>query len=103
MFRRETQEQLDEEIRIMDAAGVESATAFAPVGEGPTYRAEAFDNAYKVYSKYPKPFHIYCGIDLRGVDKPGFGTATIAELERCHKMGAVGVGELHDKGRGSVG
>ena len=98
-----TQEQVDEEIRIMDAAGVESATAFAPVGEGPTYRAEAFDNAYKVYSKYPKRFHIYCGLDLRGVDKPGFGPATIAELERCHQMGAVGVGELHDKGMGIGG
>ena len=98
-----TQEQVDEEIRIMDAAGVESATAFCPVGEGPTYRAEAFDNGYKLYSKYPKRFHIYCGLDLRGVDQPGFGPATIKELERCHKIGAVGVGELHDKGMGIGG
>src|SRR5262249_36365953 len=30
-----TQEQVDQEIRIMDAAGLESAVAFCPVGEGP--------------------------------------------------------------------
>jgi predicted TIM-barrel fold metal-dependent hydrolase len=98
-----TQEQVDEEIRIMDAAGLDSATAFAPVGEGPTYRGEAFDNVHKLYSKYPKRFHIYCGLNLSGVDQPGFGPATIAELERCRKIGAVGVGELHDKGMGIGG
>lgn len=98
-----TQEQVDEEVRIMDAAGLESSVAFCPVGEGPTYRASAFDDSYKIYSKYPKRFYIYCGLDLRGVDQPGFGPATIAELERCHKMGAVGVGEIHDKGMGIGG
>jgi len=98
-----TQEQVDEEIRIMDAAGLESSVAFCPVGEGPTYRADAFDHAYKLYSKYPKRFYVYCGLDMRGVDQPGFGPATIAELERCRKMGAVGVGELHDKGMGIGG
>ena len=99
-----TPEQVDEEIKIMDAAGLEASVAFCPVGEGPTYRSEAFDNGYKLYSKYPKRFYIYTGLDLRGVDQPGWRPdATIAELERCHKAGAVGVGELHDKGMGIGG
>jgi uncharacterized protein len=98
-----TPEQVDEAVRIMDAAGLESTVVFPGVGEGPTYRASAFDDVCKLYSKYPKRFYIYCGFDLSGVAKPGFGPATIAELERCHKMGAVGVGEIHDKGMGIGG
>jgi len=31
---------------------------------------------------------------------PDSGQAAIAELERCHKAGAVGVGELSDKAGG---
>ena len=98
-----TQEQVDEEIRIMDAAGVGASVVFPAVGQGPVYRPEVFDHILKIYSKYPKRFYIYCGLDQRGIDQPGFGKATIAELERCHKMGAVGVGEIHDKGMGIGG
>lgn len=99
-----TQAQVDEEVRIMDAAGVESSVAFIPVGEGQSYRAEVFDAGYKIYSKYPKRFHIYTGLDMRGCNEPGWHPeAAIAELERCRKIGAVGVGELHDKGMGIGG
>ncbi len=98
-----TQKQVEEELRIMDAAGLESSVVFARVGEGPTYRSSDFDDCYKLYSRYPKRFYVYCGLDMRGVEQPGFGPATVAELERCHKMGAVGVGELHDKGMGIGG
>ncbi len=98
-----TQEQVDQEVRIMDEAGLEASVVFPPVGEGPNYRGTAFDDALRIYSKYPKRFYIYCGLDLRGVDQPGFGPATMKELERCHKMGAVGVGEIHDKGMGIGG
>ena len=41
---------MDAEIKIMDAAGLESTVAFMGVGEGPTYRASAFDDGYKIYS-----------------------------------------------------
>ncbi|SPE36723.1 Amidohydrolase 2 [Candidatus Sulfopaludibacter sp. SbA6] len=99
-----TPEQLEQEVKIMDAAGLESSVAFIGVGEGPTYRANAFDDGYKLYSSHPKRFYVYTGLDMRGCDQPGWRPdATIAELERCHKMGAVGVGELHDKGMGIGG
>jgi len=99
-----TPEQVDNEIKIMDEAGLESSVAFMGVGEGPTYRGNAFDDGYKLYSKYPKRFYVYTGLDMRGCDQPGWRPdATVAELERCHKMGAVGVGELHDKGMGIGG
>jgi predicted TIM-barrel fold metal-dependent hydrolase len=98
-----TQEQVDEEVRIMDAAGLDASVAFPAVGQGPIYRPEAFEQVLKLYSKYPKRFYIYCGLDLSAVDQPGFGPATIKELERCHKLGAVGIGEIHDKGMGIGG
>jgi predicted TIM-barrel fold metal-dependent hydrolase len=98
-----TPEQVDEEVRIMDAAGLESSVVFPAVGQGPVYRAEVFDNIYKIYTRYPKRFYIYCGIDMRGMGQPGWQKTAIAELERCHKMGAVGVGEIHDKGMGIGG
>jgi Predicted metal-dependent hydrolase of the TIM-barrel fold len=53
-----------------------------------------------LYGKYPDRFEVWCGIDYTGFDQPGFGAHAVAELERCLKAGARGVGELSDKGRG---
>src|SRR5262249_40772134 len=43
---------------------------------------------------------VWCGFDLTDIDQPGFGPAAVAELERCFRAGATGVGELIDKGAG---
>jgi len=59
-----------------------------------------FDSVYAIYSQYPDQFEVWCGFDYTGYDKPGFGPAAVAELERCYKLGARGVGELGDKGKG---
>ena len=59
-----------------------------------------FDSIFAIYSKYPDQFEVWCGFDYTGYDKPGFGPAAVAELERCYKLGARGVGELGDKGKG---
>ncbi len=40
---------------------------------------------------------------ITGFDQPGFGPNAIGELERCVRAGAVGVGELSDKGGGLRG
>lgn len=61
-----------------------------------------FDSLYAVYSKYPDHFDLWCGFDYSGYDQPGYGPAAVAELERCYKLGAKGVGELSDKGNGIV-
>jgi hypothetical protein len=55
---------------------------------------------YKMYAKYPGRFLVECGFDFTGCNQPGFGPAAIKELERCHKVGAVGLGECTDKGMG---
>lgn len=87
-------EQVVEWVRIMDEAGIAKAIVLA----GTT--GEEFDAIYARYAKYPDRFEVWCGFDYTGYDQPGFGPAAVRELERCHKLGAGGVGELGDKGKG---
>ena len=94
--RVKTPEDVDAMVKIMDAVGLETTIAFSEVGP-------AFDESYRLYSKYPKRFKVWCGLNMADVDQPGFGPATLKELERCCKGGAVGVGEITDKGMGIGG
>ena len=89
-----TPAEIDQWIRNMDEVGIEK-TMILTMSTG----AE-FDRLYAQYSKYPERFEVWCGLDLTGYNKPGFGPAAIKELERCHEKGARGVGEIHDKGKG---
>jgi uncharacterized protein len=88
-----TGEQLDAALKVMDAAGIEKTIAFCGTGTG-------FDAAAKIYSKRRDRFDLWCGFELKGSDQPGFGPPAVAELVRCHGAGALGVGEIVDKGRG---
>jgi uncharacterized protein len=89
-----TEEQLDRWVAIMDEVGIERSIILTmAVGE-------RFDEIVRLYSKYPDRFDLWCGFDYRGYDLPGFGPAAVAELERCFRAGAKGVGELGDKGKG---
>ncbi len=89
-----TPKEIDEWIRNMDEVGIEK-TMILTMATG----AE-FDDIYRKYSKYPERFEMWCGFDFAGYDKPGFGLAAVKELERCRHVGARGVGEIHDKGKG---
>jgi len=81
-------------VKTMDAVGVEKTVILA----GTT--GARLDQDLAKFGKFPGRFEVWCGIDYKGFDQPGFGPAAIAELERCHKAGAAGIGELSDKGRG---
>ncbi len=63
---------------------------------------ERFDSAAERYLKYKGRFEVWCGFDYTGFGQPGWEKRAIAELERCHKKGATGVGELGDKGLGEL-
>jgi uncharacterized protein len=86
--------EIDEWVRTMDEVGVEK-TIILTMATG----AE-FDEIRGKYSQHPDRFETWCGFDLSGYDKPGFGPAAVKELQRCLQAGAHGVGEIHDKGRG---
>lgn len=89
-----SQEQLEQWVQTMDEVGIDKTVVL-------TYATGAgFDSLYRVYNQYSDRFILFCGFDYTGYDEPGFGPAAVAELERCVKNGARGVGELGDKGKG---
>ena len=81
-------------VRNMDAAGIAKTVLLT----GAT--GKRFDDIVALYMPYKDRFDLWCGIDYTGFDQPGYGPSAIAELERCFRRGAVGVGELSDKGGG---
>ncbi len=87
---------VDEWVRTMDETGI-SKTMILSYSTG-----AGFDSVVVKYKRYKERFSFWCGFDYAGYDKPGWQEHAIAELERCHKMGAVGVGELGDKGLGEM-
>lgn len=91
-----SQAELEQWVRNMDAVGIERTIILTgAVGE-------RLDSLYRAYAQFGDRFEVWCGLDLRGYDEPGFGPAAVAELERCVALGGRGVGELSDKGRGLV-
>ncbi|MEN6607822.1 MAG: amidohydrolase family protein [Bryobacteraceae bacterium] len=91
-------EDVDAWVKTMDATGIETTVVFTDaVG------AE-FDKQAGLYLKrHPTRFQLWCGLDTTGIDKPDYPARAAAELERCYKKGARGVGELSDKGWGFGG
>lgn len=90
----ESPDEIDQWVRNMDAVGIEKTIVLTQE------TGAAFDSIYALYSQYPDRFEIWCGFDYTGCDQPGFGPAAVAELERCVRAGATGVGEIGDKGKG---
>jgi predicted TIM-barrel fold metal-dependent hydrolase len=93
-----TPERLAEMVRIMDATGVEKVVTFQRTGV-----PERFAELSKAFAKYPDRFYLWCGWDLSGFDQPGFAANAIKQLDECHRLGALGIGEIIDKGRGFMG
>ncbi len=85
---------LDRWVRTMDETGIRKSIIL-------TYAyGAAFDSLVSVYSRYPDRFELWCGFDYRGYESSAFPESAIRELKRCRQMGARGVGELGDKGKG---
>jgi len=90
----ETDNGVDEWVKTMDEAGIAKTIILS-------YKTGAgFDSVVDKYARYKDRFEIWCGFDYTGYKTPGWQANAIKELERCHKKGARGVGELGDKGLG---
>jgi uncharacterized protein len=89
-----TPEDVDRWVKVMDAVGIEKTVLLTMAHGG------EFDRVVELYSRHPGRFELWCGFDYTGFDQPGFGPAAVAELERCVRKGAKGVGEEGDKGKG---
>lgn len=81
-------------VSTMDELGISKAVVLSQA------HGRQFDEIIARYKKYPGRFSVWCGFDYTGYDRPGYGPAAVAELERCFKAGAQGVGEMGDKGKG---
>lgn len=88
--------EVKEWIKTMDAAGIAKSIILSySTGTG-------FDSVVERYAPYKERFEIWCGFDYTGCNQADWGKRAVAELERCYKKGARGVGELGDKGLGEL-
>ena len=90
-----TPEEIANWVRTMDAVGIETTVVLS----GAT--GQQFDSLVELFLKpYPGRFQLYCGIDTTDIDAPDYPQRATAELVRCYRKGARGVGEISDKGSG---
>ncbi len=90
-----TPQDVAEWVRTMDEVGIEKSVVLT----GAT--GAAFDRLADLYLKnHPTRFQLFCGVLLTDLDQPDYPERAAAELVRCFKKGARGVGELSDKGWG---
>ncbi len=90
-----TPEEIADWVKTMDEVGMETSVVLTGV------IGKAFDDLVELLpKKYPGRFLLYCGMDRSDFDNPDYSKRVVAELERCHSKGAVGVGEISDKGTG---
>jgi predicted TIM-barrel fold metal-dependent hydrolase len=81
-------------LRTMDEVGIVTSVVFIEaVGE-------EFARQSSLFKPYPDRFMLFCSLDSTNIEAPDYPQRAAAELERCYRMGARGVGELSDKGWG---
>lgn len=92
---KDVKEALADWVKTQEEVGIKKSVVMT----GAT--GEEFDKLVEIYLKpYPEQFQLYCGILGTDIDKPDYAQRAVAELERCYKKGARGVGEISDKGFG---
>ncbi len=90
-----TPAEVAEWVKTMDEVGIEISVVLTSA------TGEAFDRLADLYLKsFPGRFQLYCGVLGTDLDHPEYPARAAAELERCYRKGARGVGELSDKGWG---
>ena len=89
-----TDAEINTWLKNMDEVGVEKSIVLTMA------TGKLFDEINTKYLRHPDRFEVWCGLDFSGHKQPGFPATAVKELERCHDMGAKGIGEIHDKGQG---
>lgn len=89
-----TSEDVAAWVRTMDDVGIEKSIVFT----GAT--GADFDKQVELFKPYASRFQLWCDLETTNIDAPDYPERAAAELERCYRMGARGIGELSDKGSG---
>lgn len=92
---KEPEESLAKWVKVQKEVGIQKSMVLT----GAT--GAEFDKLVETYlESYPDQFQLYCGILGTDIHKPDYPERAVAELERCYRNGARGVGEISDKGFG---
>lgn len=93
----ETSEGVADWVKLLDENNIEKVIILTNA------TGKDFDRIYDLYkSVAPERFEIWCSFDMASLGTDEYPDKALAELERCHKKGASGVGELLDKGEGEI-
>jgi uncharacterized protein len=84
-------------VKIMDEVGVEKSLVFTGAST-----LDRFQEISRQYAQFPDRFDMWCLFNMNNFGQPDFEKTALKSLEDCHRAGARGVGEIHDKGRGFV-
>ena len=91
------QEEIAQWVKVMDEVGVEN-TAIMHC----SWIGRPFEEVVEAYAPFKDRFRLWCCFDYSDMSEEGIQKAC-ALLERYHnELGAVGVGELGDKGEGDL-
>ena len=91
------QEEIAQWVKVMDEVGVEN-TAIMHC----SWIGRPFEEVVEAYAPFKDRFRLWCCFDYSDMSEAGIQKAC-ALLERYHnELGAVGVGELGDKGEGDL-
>lgn len=89
--------EIREWIKNMDACGIKKTFILNCAWIG-----QPFTDFVKKYAPYKDRFGFMCSFDYTDFDKPDWEKRAVAALEHCHESGAIGVGEMGDKGFGDL-
>lgn len=92
-----TKEAVDSVVAIMDDCGIEQAHIMQC-----NWISDTYDIVAERYAAYPDRFKLWFCLDYTDFDSPDWTERAIAQVEKYHEMGAVGIGEMVDKGLGDV-
>jgi len=92
-----TPKDVDEWVRVMDSCHIRHAMIYHC-----NWIGDDFPTMVKKYAHHADRFSIWCCIDYSHWGQPDFADHAIQQLEMNRQLGAVGVGELGDKGLGDL-
>ena len=92
----ETDEEIAQWCKTMDEVGVLNTAVMHC-----SWIGRPFEEYVAVYGPYKDRFRFWCCFDYTDMSEEGIQKAC-ETLERYHEMGAIGVGELGDKGEGDT-
>lgn len=93
----ETPEEIEQWVRTMDECGIRQTHLMSC-----SWIGKPFFEFVKKYEAYKDRFAFWCSFDYTGLNDPDFAEKSVAALDECHRLGAVGVGEMGDKGEGDL-